>query len=547
MNSTIAADKTKTAAVMFVFAAALVFHLPALSGGFVWDDLNLHLGASNYPSFFEARFDRPLFDLSMALDHSVWGERAAGFHLTNILLHAAASAIVFALALSLLADLPAAALAALLFALHPAHTEPVAWVSARPEMLMAVFFVPAFMLYGRFVRTGRREALLLSCLLFLLSLMGRQGAMVFVGLTLAYPLSWAPDADGRKRAFFSAGLYALISGAYYLYAGARGELSAAGHFDPYALFSGLWYYMGKLAVPTGLNFMPSLNLSPIYAMLALSGLAAIGILYSEGRKKEAFLASWVVITLLPALFLAGSGNESRLGERYLYLPSVGFCLLLASLVRTAASGKKALAFMVPVLLLYAWGTFDRARLWGDDVAIWRDTAAKSPQSVSARLNLGAKLLEKGLPDEGKRQLALALRNDGITDDDMLRALRLLESSGARDAEELVLRSLAATRGSAPAYYGLGFMYYSRRDGDRPAFLGRAIEYLEKSVSVSPSFMRPHYYLGLSYLEAGDYEKAEKHLVLAKDLDVDGQYLAQTRSFLSFIRKARDMGGSEEKT
>lgn len=519
-------------------------YAPVLYGGFAWDDLNQYLGISKYAPFFERGFARPLFAFSMGLDHAIWGEKAAGFHLTNLTLHAMSAVLVYVLAFELFADLPLAVLAALLFALHPVHTEPVAWISARPELLMTVFFIPAFIFYVRFMKTGRTESLLLSCLFFLLSLLSKQSAFAFIGVVLAHQMSETMD---RRRIFASVGLFTLIFSAYNIFMGKYGEFSIINSFNPYALLNGLWYYLEKLTVPINLNLMPSLPGSIVYTMFALLPLALIVILYSEGKKREAFLITWIVVTVLPALLLTGSDTASPLAERYLYLPSIGFCILLSSLLRKAKTGNKALACMAPVLLLFAVGTFDRAQVWGDDVAIWRDTVRKSPQSILAHMNYGAALLEKGDNEEGKRQFAKAFGIDGITYDDMFRAIELLNGSGEHDAEKMILESLADTRGSAQAYYGLGFMYYKHRERGRPEILQKAIRYLEKSVSVSPSFMRPHYYLGLSYLEIGDYDKAEKNFVLVKKLDVDGRYLAQTRDFLSLIKSAKRMRTNEGTT
>jgi tetratricopeptide (TPR) repeat protein len=544
MNQTITTEKNHSAVVILVFMAAVVFYVPLLYGGFAWDDLNQYLGVSKYTPLFEREFARPLFALSMGLDHAIWGEKAGGFHFTNTALHAVSAVMVYFLAFQLFSDSLLAVFAALLFALHPVHTEPVAWISARSELLMTVFFIPAFIFYIRFMKTGGTEPLLLSCLFFLLSLLSKQSALAFLGVILAQQM-WA--TVDRRRTFKAVGLFTLIFSVYYFSLGKYGEFSVVNSFDPYAILNGLWYYLGKLMVPTNLNLMPSLPEFIAYSVFALVSLAVIVILYTEGKKREAFLITWIMVTLLPALLLTGSDAASPLAERYLYLPSIGFCILLSTLLTNATISKKALAFMALIVLLYSTGTFDRVQVWGDDVSIWHDTVQKSPQSILARINYGTALLESGAGDDARKQLTLALRNDAITEGDMLRITELLADSGKQSSEKTIVGALADARGKAQAYYGLGFMYYKHRDKRRPETLQKAIRYLEKSVSVSPSFVRPRYYLGLSYLETGDYDKAEKNFSVVMKLDIDGQYIAQTRDFLSFIKSVKKMRATERTT
>jgi 4-amino-4-deoxy-L-arabinose transferase-like glycosyltransferase len=131
--------------------AACLVYLPALSGGFVADDFFLldrvrALGGLGHPlayfhlGFFE--YYRPLGFLSQALDRALWGANAAGFHLTNVLLHAISTMLVFVLGRRLM-DRPAALVGALLFALHPASHEAVYWIAARFDLLATCFTLAA--------------------------------------------------------------------------------------------------------------------------------------------------------------------------------------------------------------------------------------------------------------------------------------------------------------------------------------------------------------------------------------------------------------------
>ncbi len=137
--------------------AAVIAYLPALAQSFTSDDFFIldrvkALGGLAHPltyftrGFFE--YYRPLAFLSQALDWTLWGPHAFGFHLTNVLLHAVTSALVFALGRRLV-DPNAACAGALLFALHPASHEAVYWIAARFDLLATLFLLASLLWLGR--------------------------------------------------------------------------------------------------------------------------------------------------------------------------------------------------------------------------------------------------------------------------------------------------------------------------------------------------------------------------------------------------------------
>src|SRR5258706_791519 len=155
---------------------AFAIYLPTLRAGFVWDDhfivtanreirsltdLPALLGSHAFSGADAAlgservvEYYRPVWTASLAVDHALWGLRPFGYHLTNLLLHAAASIAVFLLVSALLGGFLAPFVAGLLFALHPAHVEAVAWVSSRNELVAGLFVALALLAYVRLRRAG---------------------------------------------------------------------------------------------------------------------------------------------------------------------------------------------------------------------------------------------------------------------------------------------------------------------------------------------------------------------------------------------------------
>jgi hypothetical protein len=527
-----------------VALAAVAVYLPAASGGFAWDDLNIFMGRSDYVPFFESQYQRPVFDALMSLDYRLWGGNPVGFHVTNILLHGACSVLVFILGVYFFERTFVSFLAALLFALHPANTEAVAWVSARGALLVTMFFISAFILYIHYRKGGKTSALVASALFFLLAVLSGQSALVFPVIVLAYELCVKPRQ--RRKLLLYTGLLALCFSAFWSFFGSPGEFHPAGGLQTGRLFdsfSALGYYVGKLAFPVNLNLLPGIPENPLLLFIALMPLVLAAVLYTEGRKTGAFLAAWIPVTVLPALLVVMAGVEFPLGQRYLYLPSVGACMLLAFFAGGIRSQRTLAACFIPILAFCIAGTSGRVQTWRSDTAIWEDTALKSPEQVLPLVHQGISLIKAGRLEEGKEALRAAMGHNGITQDDMLLIAKVLHNAGGQDGDEALFENLAQARGGAEAYYGLGFMYYRlyAEDRGRPALLRKSIEYLEKAVAASSDFMRPHYYLGLCYLEANDWQRAEEHLKIARRLDIDGQYKTQTGDFLTLISETRKRG------
>ena len=156
----------------WLFAAALVVavllvYQPAWQGGFIWDD-DAHVTRPELRSWhglYRIWFDLgatqqyyPLLHSAFWVEHKLWGDATLGYHLVNILLHAAAAVLV-ALILRRLA-IPGAYLAAAIFALHPVHVESVAWITEQKNTLSAVFYLGAMLVYLRFDQTRKTSLVL---------------------------------------------------------------------------------------------------------------------------------------------------------------------------------------------------------------------------------------------------------------------------------------------------------------------------------------------------------------------------------------------------
>ena len=459
-------------AVTVLAGVAVLAFLNSLWNGFAMDDnflivtnrlvhslgnLKAMFTRPYWPEEYMDGMYRPVLVISFALNHLFSGLRPFAYHLVNILLHAANSALAYALAWQLFRQRGLALLAGAAFALHPIHTEAVANIVGRGEMLAATFAFIAWLLYlqreqGSPPASGRRSLLLAGSVGgFALGLLSKEHVIVLPGLLL---LSDTLLATRRMPAFSLAALgralwtrcltaypaYLVVAGAYLLV-----RTAVLGTFklqrilwvlNPIAYSDAatrlltavkvLGRYLWLLAAPVTLSADYSYNEVPVATSLldpdVLLPLPAVGIIAWILRRRAPavpFGLAVFLVAILPVsnlLFPIGS----IMAERQLYLPSFGFCISLAGLValaveRLAAHGTPRWLQSVPVglfaliLAFYAGKTVYRNPAWASDLAIWRETTMTSPNSAKAHYSLARSLVQTGDLEGAKEAMATAIR------------------------------------------------------------------------------------------------------------------------------------------
>jgi Flp pilus assembly protein TadD len=377
---------------------------------------------------------RPLFVAWSMLNYTLFGLRPWGWHLGAVLLHVGAVAAVFYLARRLGLEYWAAALTALIFALHPIHIEPVAWVSAASDTMVTMFAALAFaaFLSGR-DREGKNRAAwwIASLMLLACALLTKEMAVVFSALVGIY--AWLHPAKEKASpghrvlgAVKEAAPYALVTLAYALLR-KHALPHVTGEFDPShgvmdmlrTLPLVLSIYLRQLLLPVGITalyytpYVTSVNLSHVIAPAAVLGAALIGLWYwnrREGNSTVAFAGLWLLIGLAPALYLRNFGNGDFVRDRYMYLPSIGFAILAAVGLRRMPS-IKALSVQtvqccaVAVLCSgYVCASISQQVYWGNDLLLLVRGQSLYPGNPYAAAGLAKEYSQMGAHD---RAIALA--------------------------------------------------------------------------------------------------------------------------------------------
>lgn len=431
---------------------------PALPGAFVWDD-DINLVTNLRFRGFEAGQLRWMFTntlmghympftwLTFALDHVLGRMDPWGYHLTSLLLHAANAVLVYLVARRLLtaalgttADTRAgAALAALLFALHPQRVESVAWISDRATLLCGTFYLLSVLAYLRAAgaadgrrRMGWGAASLAAFAAALLS----KGMAMSLPITLlildAYPLrrwraEW-PRVLVEKLPYCALALVGAVVAAW-----ARSQGSEFTDYTGYGIASriGLFaysvcFYPLKLVwpadlsplyeVPVQVSLLDPRFLVPLVALLAITG-----VLLGLRRRAPGALAAWAhsAVFVAPVSGVLHSGVQ-MVADRYSYLAQLGFVLLagyglvrLLALRRAGRVRRRAammafggIALAIGALAVLTWS---QSYVWRDPETLWRWAVELDPLCSRCHNNLGVALMHHRPDPEGLSEAEAHLR------------------------------------------------------------------------------------------------------------------------------------------
>src|SRR6266850_825594 len=388
----------QTRALFLIVTATVLAYANSLSGAFVFDDTKQIVGNpalrswSNIMRAFTSDvwsfqrdtltkdipppYYRPLFTAYLTLNYKLFGLWEPGWHLMNLLIHCGATVAVFFLIKRLSGDHLAAMLAALIFGLHPAHVESVSWISGIPDPLAALCYVPSLIWYVRYRTEGGRKFLIASVIAYGLSALCKETPLALPLVFIVWELTRAKarqslSAHGREI-IPQMIPFAVVAAAYLaLRFAVLGRISWKHPFMAQVPDSAIWMTVPYVVVKYLQHLIAPFYLSLIYGtsfvtsagdprfLLPVALILALVLLLWVYRKKlpgQVWIAlALIVAPLLPVLNLKVFHYEYIIQDRYLYLPSMGFCYLVAILLVAFSKGRKQLATALAVLIMVAFG------------------------------------------------------------------------------------------------------------------------------------------------------------------------------------------------
>jgi tetratricopeptide (TPR) repeat protein len=514
---------------LLVLLCLIVYH-NSLSNGFVYDDFgsiveNKYLkqpgqflsSLFNHSYFkiagLEASY-RPVATLSYFLIYTIAELDPFYYHLASLLLHTFNAVLVYWMAGLILKNQLGALIAGLLFASHPALSEAVNCIDFNDDPLAALFFLLSLILYiGLKAETVSSNIKGYSVALFFyfLGLLSKEMAITLPAVIFLYdlvlrdherdPISMRHLLNTlQKRAYFYSG-YVAVSLVYvfirfFILDSPGGYLNASyGSWVERIIFlPGHIFSFIKLAVfPVNLtadyvfSYPDSFfNGSNLLGVAVAMGLAGLSFLVCRTSKAVFFGIWWFLITLFPVSNLIEI--YSPFAERYLYIPIIGFCLVVPTVIdavvrrrftRPAVATVATLIPTVIILGLYSTVTLARNPDWRNNFVLWSKTVQSSPNSLVAHGGLGMAYLERGMLNEAQQEFETAIQLYPNHD---------------------------------KSYYNLGVVYHQKGN------LKKAMENFIRSVTLNPDLTRAHYNLATLYAQQGSMDLAIRHYVKVTELD-----------------------------
>ncbi|MGD0885195.1 MAG: tetratricopeptide repeat protein [Thermodesulfovibrionales bacterium] len=496
-----------------------------------------------------SNYYRPLMHLIFMFNYYVFGLRPWGFHLVNILFHAGVSILVFVIASRLLRASSSFSqrdetefigalqsppfVAAVLFATHPIHNEAVAWVAGVPELSYTFFSLLSLYLYMRY-EEGTKGMYPLSVVAFSLAPLCKEPALMLPIILMAYDSVFGKRAKGYLPFIKRYLPYLMVAGVYL---GLR--YHALGGFspqEPHVVLSAYGYiinvfplflqYLEKLLLPLNLNAFHVLH--PISSIFETGGIMSLTVAAAfvvvtfiafKKKSKVCFALLVIALPLLPSLYIPAVG-ENVFAERYLYLPSFGFVLLIALALSWAKAVNPGLAsglliIFLAVAVIYCLGTVTRNAVWRDDLTLLTDTVRKSPDAAIPHHNLGTAYGKQDRLNEAVDEFitALKLRPD-FAEAHYNLGIAYGRQNRLDEAVNQFITVLKLKPDYAAAHNNLGIAYLNQNR------LNEAANEFITVLKLKPDYTAAHYNLGTAYLNQNRLDEAANEFITALKLKPD---------------------------
>lgn len=468
--------------------------------------------------------DLTLTGFEKSLVYTVAGAKPPLHHLNNIIWHVGVVVMVYVLVLAVSGDRKLSWVSGFLFALHPIHTEAVTWISGFPY-LISTFFVFLTLIVYVLVDKGRLSGkwLWVSLFLSLLSYYSIEKAVALPGFIFLYEFL----NKGFKRAVVRTTLFAAPL-AFYLFnnftriSGVVNERTfqeGAPSFSPFlSVPVAIATYLQLLVAPVNLTlyheaFIISTEAFIFDASLFVLALLATGFLWYKKQKTLTFFAGIFWLGLVPTLL--PFKLSWLVAERYAYLPSLGFVVVLAWILIQLEKKKKDVFWicLILILALYAFLTIRRNFEWQSQDTLWPVTVLASPYSSLARNNMGDYFARHGDFKRAKEEFTAAVTIRPTFADAIHNLANVYMQEGdATTAAKLFARALEISPGLKPSIINLAVVYMTMGN------YNAAKEVLMKGLSMYPDSTEVYNALAVYYVYVGDKKQARAALEKVLSLD-----------------------------
>ncbi len=521
------------------FFALLLIYGPALHGPFLLDD--------NYepymlPSFVGAplaqwlRTSRPLLEFTFWLNYTAGDQNSYPYHFVNVVLHLFNGLWIY-LVLRKLLDWAAtgkwareitAVFCAGLFWFHPLQTESVSYIASRSETLSVFFLLAAYTVF--LYRKSTAISWLTAAgvlVLFGAAVLSKQHTAVLIGLLLLTDFYWNPafslqGARQNWRLYVPFVAAAALGGWFILRVLLQAKTVGFGVMPWYEYFfsecRAIWLYIRLFLVPYGQNLDPDFPAShnvvehgAIIGLVALVACAVAAWIYRRRYPLASF--GFFVFILLLAPTSSFIPIADLVAERRMYLPFIGVLLIVAEFVRRwKASRNVVIGALAGILVVEAFLTWQRNQLYGDTVAIWKDTVEKSPHKFRPGFQLAKAYFDENRFSEAAQEYARTASLDKPDDGLLINWGLALDEMGERNQALEKLKQAAAINPTAHVYTQITKVYAEMQD------YAEAWKAIETSLKIDPNSALSYFFRAKLYRVQNDLAHAAQDYQHAAQLD-----------------------------
>lgn len=500
---------------------------------------------------------RPIQMLTYMIDYSLWKSDVRGYHLTNILLHVLAALTLFWLVNILYDNRLISLFTSILFLVHPIHTEAVAYISGRADSLALLFMIVSFIFYLKFYNKENLIFYMTAVLSYALALLSKETSLIFPILLILYHYSF--EKRFKLKLFLPIIILFLINISLRLtvlnFPLPKITSPIPNLFQRIpSFFVAIPNYIKLLILPFNLHMEYGQRLFRLTHPMAMLGILILftSLTYAFKIRKTHglifFSVFWFFISLLPVSNIWFI--NAYMAEHWLYLPSIGFFLILAKGLSYLYETKKlrtfTTLFAVSSLSFYSFLTVKQNTCWREPIVFYERTLKYAPDSVRMYLNLANKYIGIGRQEDaaslyrtiikidpnyagaynnlavlsfrsGKREDAINLYkkaielNPNYTDAYNNLAAIYCETGRKEEAINLYNKVLTLNPNYVPAYVALGVEYFSQGKQKE------AIDLLRKAMEINPDYAQAYFNLSVAYFKQGQYELAIENCDKAKAL------------------------------
>lgn len=516
--------------ILFIFliiAAGFSVYFNSLDSDFIWDDEILvrdnpyirswsgvkdvftkDIG-TGYGKRYE--FYRPIQMLTYIIDYSFGGLNVRAYHITNTLLHILVALAIFWLINILYSNQLVSFLASIFFITHPVHTEAVTYISGRADLLASLFILLSFITYLKYTAFPSKVNFAISILAYVFAIFSKELSLILpaiiilyhnifkkkvklnlflslLAITFVYLVCRLAILGPFERSFFSNGLYARIIG----------------------FFAAISDYVRLLILPFnfhmeyGNKIFTLANHKVIFGAIISSFLLVAAFRYKTNKRSLSFAIFWFFLTLLPQSNIYPV--NAYMAEHWLYLPSVGYFLIISECVAYVRNSEKlkflAIVFVSTTIIFYSFLTIKQNIYWKNPVAFYERNLKFNPNSPRLLNNLALKY-----KNEGNYNKAIALYKRAIEFNpsyvEAFNNLGVLYTTMRRFDEAIILykRAIEIKPDYTKAYNNLGTVY--RETGQ----CQQAIDCYKKAIEINPDYFMAYYNLGNTFQKIGNTDEA----------------------------------------